>query len=203
MRRLIPALLAIAIASPVAQAAVIRFDTNPLIGSPVLSEPGRQVVGGEPSIVFDIAADVLEFDAAQFGVANPLSFFNGLVAGLSPGGADIVVVQDTGAPFGAGNAANLIAAQVTTSAPGFFIYFNTNLQLARLVYSPDLSEATSDLAVLARFTNIAGTEGFAAFPEIESDNFAVPEPTTLALFGVAGLGLLRRRLRATAHRDRP
>ncbi len=198
MRRVLFAALAVVLASPAAHAAVIRFDTNPLIGNPVLTMPGRQVVGGEPSIVFDIATDVLQFDAAQFGVANPLSFFNGLVAGLPAAGTDVVVVQDTAAMFGAGNAANLIAAQMTSSAPGFFIYFNTNLQLARLVYSSDLGDETSDLAVLARFTNIAGADGFAALPTIEADNFAVPEPTALALLAAASLGLLRRRARRAA-----
>jgi hypothetical protein len=197
MRRLSFVLLACLIASPAANAAVINFDTNPLIGNPALTTPGRQVVGGEPSLTFDIATDVIVFDSAQFGVTNPLSFFNGLVADLPPGGADVIVVQDTGTPFLAGIAADLIAAQVTTSGAGFFMYFNTNLQLARLVYSTDLGDAESDLAVLARFTNIAGPEGFATFPTVTADNFAVseavPEPATLTLLAAAAMGILRRR----------
>ena len=33
--------------------------------------------------------------------------------------------------------------------PGFFIYFNSGLDLPRLVYSTDLSDNTADLKVLA------------------------------------------------------
>ena len=196
MRRVLFVVLATLCASGGAQAAVINFDTNPLIGNPALTTPGRQVVGGEPSVAFDVANDVLVFDQAQFGLTNPLSFFNGLVAGLPTSGADVVVVQDTGTPFLAGIAADLIAAQVTTSSPGFFIYFNTNLQLARLVYSTDLSDNQADLAVLARFTTLAGADGFAALPSITADNFAVPEPGTLALVAIGAFGVLRRRVHA-------
>jgi hypothetical protein len=195
MRRLLLVLLASLVASPAANAATIAFDTNPLIGNPALTTPGRQIVGGEPSLTFDIATDVLVFDAAQFGITHPLSFFNGLVAGMPTSGTDVVVVQDTGTPFLAGIAANLIAARVTTSGPGFFVYFNTNLDLPRLVYSTDLNDETADLAVLARFTNLTGPEGFAALSTITEDNFAVPEPATLTLFAVATLGALRRRVR--------
>jgi hypothetical protein len=196
MRRLLLVLFASLVASPAVHAATITFDTNPLIGDPALTTPGRQIVGGEPSLTFDIATDVLVFDSAQFGITHPLSFFNGLVADMPESGTDVVVVQDTGTPFLAGLAANLIAARVTTSGPGFFIYFNTNLGLPRLVYSTDLDDPTADLAVLARFTNLTGPEGFAALPTITEDNFAVPEPATLALLAAATLGAMRRRVRS-------
>ena len=49
---------------------------------------------------------------------------------------------------------NDLAAQISVSTPGFFVYFNTGLNLPRLVYSADLSDNTADLAVLARLTNL-------------------------------------------------
>jgi len=73
-------------------------------------------------------------------------FANGLAENLPAGDVNVIVLQTTdddanpGTPFGAGNAANLIADQVAAPSPGFFVYFNSGLSLPRLVYSPDLSE---------------------------------------------------------------
>ena len=46
--------------------------------------------------------------------------------------------------------------------PGFFIYFNSNLGLNRLVYSTDLSSATADLKIVNRLTDRVGTEAITA-----------------------------------------
>jgi hypothetical protein len=193
MRSAIPVFTAVLLTlSTPAAAAVITFNTDPFAGSAALITPGRQVVGGEPSITFDIATDVFSFDAAVFGIDDTVSFANALAPNLPATGLNIVVLQtldndaNPATPFGAGNAADLIAAQITSAGPGFFIYFNSMLNLPRLVYSTDLSENTSDLQILARITNLTGQSS--ALSTFESDNFQIvpaPEPTSLALVALA------------------
>jgi hypothetical protein len=103
-------------------------------------------------------------------------------------------------PFGAGNAANLIADQITESAPGLFVYFNSGLNVPRLVFSTDLSENTSDLKILARMTNLTGQPD--ALAGFNAANFVlVPEPSEWALF-LVGLGLVGAAYRRSRQRAR-
>lgn len=89
-----------------------------------------------------------------------------------------------------GNAANLIAAQVTSPGPGFFLYFNSGLDLPRSVFSTDLNDETADLKVLARLTNLTGQPGRDLIPTFTSANCQIaavplPEPATLLLLTTA------------------
>ena len=208
MRRSILPLAAAALllAAP-AQAATVTFASDPFFGSTALTTPGRQVVGGEPSIEFTIGADVFAFDGSVFPFASSMSFANGLIADIPSTGVNVVVLRtfdndaDPLTPFGAGNAATLIANRLTTPGDGVFIYFNSGLNLARLVYSTDLDDPTADLKILARMTNLTGPNGQLAMQQFGAQNFVlapVPEPSILVLFGsgaalLAGLKLRQRR----------
>jgi hypothetical protein len=187
-----------------AQAATITFDDDPFAGSTALTTPGRQIVAGEPSDIFDSANDVFEFNEAVFGV-GALHFANGEIGSIPEAGTNFAVLRtfdndnNTATPFGAGNAANLLADRITTPGAGFFIYFNSGLDLARLVFSTDLSDATADLKILTRLTNFSGQAGREALAGVSAGNAAVatavPAPATgaLLLIGLGALCLTARR----------
>ena len=199
MPRAIPYVAAIMLSwCVVANAAVFSFTSDPFAGSDALTTPGRQIVGGEPSITFNIASDVFAFSSAAFDV-GALSFVNALVENVPTSGVNVIVLQTAPIPFAAGLAANAIAAQITDPGAGFFIYFNSGLDLPRLVYSTDLSDNTADLKIVARLINLGGQAGRDALPTFTAANFAlIPEPSTLLLLLLApgavwARGVLRRR----------
>lgn len=205
------ALTALLLLSTAVHATVISFTTDPFASSDALTTPGRQIVGGEDFVSFLTASDVFAFDASVFGVGNQVLFANDVAGNLPTVGVNVVVLQtldndnDPATPFLAGIAANLIADQITDPGPGFFIYFNSGLDLLRLVYSTDLSDNQADLKILARMTNLSGQAGLDAIPTFTASNFAmitdtpsIPEPTSLWLLAApailwAGGNLLRRR----------
>lgn len=174
--------------------ATLVFNTNPLAGVP---NTGGQIVnggGGGPVFNFNPATDVIAFDVGAFGV-NSVVFANGNTT--SPGfpttGLTVAVVQNAAA---ARAAATVLGNQLTSAGPGFFVYFNTGLNVPRLVFSRDLNDPNADLAILARFDNLAGQTGI--LPSIQASNFAaVPEPASILLmsgaFAVMGVVALRRR----------
>jgi hypothetical protein len=182
-----------------AQAATFVFNTDPFFGTNALTNPGRDIIGNELFINnFDVSTDVFALDKGVFGV-NEILFVNDLASNVPATGVNTVVLQNDDVPFAAGIAANLIAGQITQSGPGFFIYFNSNFDLPRLVFSTDLSDNQADLKILARLTNLGGPAGRAQLPNFSSANFAaVPEPSSLfmaaagALFG-CGFAVRRRR----------
>jgi hypothetical protein len=187
-----------------AQAASIRFLTDPFAGSTALETPGRQVVGGEPFGSFNTDSDVFAFAREAFDVGDELSFANDVVANLPAGGVNVIVLRtfdDDGnpaTPFNAGSAANLIAAQLTSPGAGFFVYFNQGLDLPRLVYSTNLDDNTADLKILFRMTNLVGDAGRDALAGFAAGNFVlVAEPSSGAVALLFGLGLWVLAVRAS------
>ena len=191
-----------------ANAATFVFFTDPFAGSTALTTPGRQVVAGEAFITFDPAVDQFAFDLGAFGpygVGPNILFANDVIGNIPATNVNTIVLRtfdddaNTATNFAAGNAANLIAGQLTAPTPGFFIYFNQGLDLPRLVFSPNLDDNTADLKILARITNLTGVSGQAAMANFTSENFAtvttVPEPASMLLLtsGGALLAFLRHR----------
>jgi hypothetical protein len=190
--------LILAGAVSIVNATTFRFDTDPFAGSNALTTPGRQVVGDETSISFNIASDIFSLESTVFNAGNEVLFANNVVGSLPTSGVNIIVLQtfdndgDPATPFAAGNAANLIAAQITSPGAGFFIYFNQGLDLPRLVYSTDLNDNTADLKILFKMTNLIGDDGRAAIPTFTESNFeitTIPLPPTVWLLGSGLLGL--------------
>lgn len=185
-------------------AATFSFLTDPFAGSNATVTPGRQIVGGEAFITFETSTDVFEL----FDIGGGVLFANDIAANLPTSGVNVIVLEsfdndaDPATPFAAGTAANLIAAQITTPGPGFFIYFNQGLDLPRLVFSTDLNDNTADLKILFRMTNLAGNSG--ALSSFTAANFVMtPEPSTFVLMSAAGLfwacGYIVRRRRTRGH----
>jgi hypothetical protein len=190
-----------------AEASMFNFNQNPFAGSTALTTPGRQIVGNERFIPdFDIATDVLAFNPAVFGTADGFQLFNGVAGDIPAGGFNVIVLQTfdsdgdplNGNQLNAGQAANLIANAVDQSGSGFFLYFNSGLDLPRLVFSTDLGSTEADLKIVARFTGLSGDAGRAAMPTFSASNVGnVPEPATWAMliagFGLVGAAARRRR----------
>lgn len=207
MRRILLFCLVFLALYSAANATTFRFDTDPFAGTNITSIPGRQVLGGENFINFKVGSDKFQFESSVYGVGDTVQFANALAQNLPTTDVNVVVLDTFDndnnplTPFGAGNAADLIASRVTTPGAGFFIYFNQSLDIPRLVYSTDLSSNTADLRILARILNLNGDIGRNTMPQFSVSNFEftnsstnqVPEPASILLLTSGGVaGLLRR-----------
>lgn len=172
------------------------FNTDPFGGADP-NDGIRQIINVQAPINFDPATDVILFDPALTGFSSvtDATFANDFSANLPTTGLNAVVVLDQ--PAAAGTAHTAIADRLTDSGPGFFIYFNTGLNLPRLVFARDLGDPTADIALLARMENLTGN--LAAMQTFTAGNFAqIPEPSTALLVsgGLLTCVLALRRRRA-------
>jgi hypothetical protein len=190
-----------------ASAATFEFDTDPFVGTGIDPNDGvRQISTGDAGFgarllvpEFDFAADRFAFSIPAFDLERELVFQNAPVGDLvasGPGKPNVVVLRttdddaDPGTPFGAGNAASLIAGALDESEKGFFIYHNSGLMRNRLVFSRDLSDPTADLAILAAIASPTGQDAIDQLSQFSRENFAfVPLPAAAPLLA-ASLALL-------------
>lgn len=130
--------------------------------------------------------DTYSFNAADFGIEGDVSF---AAVDLSaedaaiPAGANVIIVlnsdndDDPETPFLAGTAAAQIADLVDEPGPGFFVYWNSNLGVNRVVFSEDLSDANADLKIVSRHTDLTGSDAVDALADFSADNFAFTDIT--------------------------
>ena len=148
------------------------FDGDPFDGgTPAAPVAGQIRAVALPSIVtdFTVGEDVLVLDADDFGF-EAFSFANGMVGDLS-GDANVLVLQDVFANARA--AAQAIADNdALTADAGVFVYFNSTLNINRLVYSSDLGDG-GDFSVLANFTNQVGPDAVALLPTYSASDFDI------------------------------
>jgi len=127
---------------------------------------------------WSIKKDTFAFDADAFDFApnKKVSFFNGTADKIKDG-ANVIVLQDTdndnnpATAFNAGAAATLIANNVDVDGAGFFVYWNSDLQINRLVYSANLNDATADITVLANINTLEGQDAIDALATFSASNF--------------------------------
>src|SRR5262245_34075530 len=78
---------------PAVNAATFRFDTDPFAGSNALKTTGRQIVGGEAFINFNIATDIFSLESTVFGTSDKVQFVNTVAANLPSSGVNIIVLE--------------------------------------------------------------------------------------------------------------
>ena len=128
---------------------------------------------------FTFDDDRFGLSASDFDITGELSFVNALAEDLPDGGVNAIVLQnsdndnDPTTVFNARLAATLIAEQIQEETAGFFVYFNSGLEVNRLVYSSNLGDADADLSILARLDNAVGQEAIAALEDFSAENFAL------------------------------
>lgn len=159
------------------------FSGDPFNGTPVDTTDGERAIVNTPDSTpdFDPRRDNL---VARFGIERPRTFVNGTLEELQAAAAsgvraNTVVIQGTGDAdiddgdvFLAGTAATAIAKSgVAAPGPGVFVYWNSNLQINRLVYSSDLSDPTADISILLNVDTVTGEQALDVLPHYRADTF--------------------------------
>ena len=127
---------------------------------------------------FDVAQDRFLLNATDFNVTGPLRVQNALAANLVSNGSNVIVLRDSdndanpATPFNARSAAQTIGTAITTDGAGFFVYFNSVLNLNRLVYSTNLNDGAAALTVLGAIGTTTGQAAITQLTQYGEANFA-------------------------------
>lgn len=127
---------------------------------------------------FDVAQDRFLLNAADFSVTGPLKVQNALAANLVSNGSNVIILRDSDndanatTPFNARSAAQAIGTAITTDGAGFFVYFNSVLNLNRLVYSTNLNDGAAALTVLGAVGTTTGQAAITQLTQYGEANFA-------------------------------
>jgi len=146
------------------------FAGQPFTGTAVTAANGIQVFGKADDLQdYEIGIDKFALDGSDLGITQ-LNFQKGGSADLS-GNVNAIVLTT---PFAAAAvAAKAIADNPNvTSAQGVFVYFNTNLQKSRLVYSENLG-AGGKISVLGNLNNQLGATGIANLNSFTANDFSL------------------------------
>ncbi|MEM9837873.1 MAG: VPLPA-CTERM sorting domain-containing protein [Pseudomonadota bacterium] len=150
---------------------------------------------------FDTATDRFLIATDSFGFDDSLKFLNTDSNGIDDI-ANLIVLQDSdddndmNTVFNARSAARLIGAGTDVDRDGFFVYYNSALNINRLVYSSNLADGNASFQIIAAILDPTGQNAIAALPTFTDANFGqVPVPAAAVLFGgaMAGFGALRRK----------
>ena|GEM_PF-5221224 len=136
-------------------------------------------IGSAPDALvdFSVTSDRFLLDATSFGVNGPLQFQRGLAANLVDNGANVIVLLDSdndanpATAFNARSAAQLIGAQINADGAGFFVYFNSALNVNRLVFSANLADGNAALTVLGAVNTVTGQAAIDQLAQYSAANF--------------------------------
>lgn len=163
-----------------AGADVFAYAGDPFEGQDV-SDPERQIIAEEDFITdFDFAEDRYSFNPTDYGVGEDVNFVavdaNNPDTSIAPGTNVVALLSSDNdnnpdTPFIAGTAANEIAELTTEDGSGFFVYYNSDLGLNRLVYSSNLNDSSADLKVISRQSDLVEQDAVDALSNFSADNF--------------------------------
>ena len=153
---------------------------DPFEGADV-SNPDRQIIADEDFITdFNFDEDSYSLNPDDFGIDEEVNFLaldaNDDEALIAPGTNVIILLNSDNddnreTSFVARTAANQIAELTSEDGAGFFIYYNSDLEVNRLVYSSNLNDATADLNILSRQTDLTGQDAVDALGNFSAENF--------------------------------
>ena len=159
---------------------ILAYAGDPFEGQDV-SDPERQIIAEEDFITdFNFTEDKYRFNPDDFGVVEDVNFVavdaNSSDASIAPGTNVVTLLNSDNddnpeTPFIAGTAANEIAELTSEDGAGFFVYYNSDLELNRLVYSSNLNDSAADLKVISRQSDLTGQDAIDALNDFSVDNF--------------------------------